>query len=47
LHESSVHTFPSSQLIGVPPQTPPEHTSFAVQAFPSLHITLLAVCVQP
>jgi hypothetical protein len=47
LHESVVHTFPSSQLIGVPLQTPPEHTSFPVQAFPSLQVTLLLVCVQP
>ena len=38
---------PSSQLIGVPPQTPPEHTSLAVHASPSSHITLLLVCVQP
>jgi hypothetical protein len=37
----------SSQLIGVPPHTPSEHTSLDVQAFPSLHITLLLVFVQP
>jgi hypothetical protein len=42
-----VHTLLSSQLIGVPPQAPPEHTSFDVQALPSLHITLLLVCVHP
>ena len=42
-----MHTFPSSQLIGVPLHTPPEHTSLPVQRFPSLHITLLAVWVQP
>jgi hypothetical protein len=47
LHESVVHTLPSSQLIGVPPHTPSEHTSLDVQAFPSLHITLLLVFVQP
>jgi len=30
-----VHTLPSSQLIGDPPQAPPTQVSFVVQAFPS------------
>ena len=46
-HESSVQTLPSSQLTAVPPHAPPEHTSLPVQASPSLHATLLFVCVQP
>jgi glyoxylate utilization-related uncharacterized protein len=47
LQESVVHTLPSSQLIGVPAQTPPEQTSLPVHAFPSLHATALFVCVHP
>jgi hypothetical protein len=47
LQPSVVQTFPSSQLIGVPPQVPPEQTSLPVQAFPSSHATLLFVCAQP
>jgi hypothetical protein len=46
-HESFVHTLQSSQLTVAPWQAPPEQTSPVVQAFPSLHVTLLFVCVQP
>ncbi len=37
---------PSLQVIGVPAQTPPEQTSFTVQALPSLQATVLLVCTQ-
>jgi hypothetical protein len=46
--ESSVQTFPSSQLGGGPPtQTPRTQASFVVQAFPSLHWAKLFVKIQP
>src|SRR5207244_9222751 len=35
--ESSVHGLPSSQLRAAPTQTPSEHVSPVVQAFPSSH----------
>jgi hypothetical protein len=38
---------PSSQLIGVPAQTPPEQTSLPVQAFPSLQGSELLAWTQP
>lgn len=48
LHESSVHGFPSSQLVAAPPwHVPPAQTSFAVQAFPSLHGPLLFAWLHP
>ena len=48
LHESFVHTLPSLQLIAEPaPHIPPLHTSFPVQALPSLHPRLLSVFTQP
>ena len=48
LHESLVHTLPSSQFRGLPaPQLPPEHWSPTVQALPSLHDAVLLVFTQP
>jgi hypothetical protein len=48
LHESSVQTLPSPQLVGGPPtQRPPLHTSPEVHAFPSLHGAVLLVCTHP
>ena len=44
--ESSVHPLPSSQLMGAPAHSPSAQTSWSVQASPSLHMTLLFVCVQ-
>jgi len=44
LQASSVHTLPSSQLVGPPgTQTPPEQMSPVVQALPSLHGAVLFV----
>jgi len=37
----------SSQLVGVPPQTPPAHVSPVVHAFPSEHAAVLSVCTHP
>jgi hypothetical protein len=38
-HESTVQALPSLQFgAGPPTQTPPEQTSFVVQALPSLHV---------
>ena len=46
--ESSVQAFPSSQSRGAPPlHVPPPHVSFAVQAFPSLHVPVLLTWTQP
>jgi len=48
LQLSVVHTLPSSQFRAAPPtQTPPLQVSLVVQALPSLHDTVLFVCVQP
>jgi hypothetical protein len=47
LQESVVHTFPSSQLTAVPLHTPPEHTSPAVQASPSLQNAELSAYTHP
>jgi hypothetical protein len=47
LHESIVQRLPSSQTLGVPTHFPPEHWSPSVQAFPSLHVTVLFTCLQP
>jgi hypothetical protein len=48
LQASSVHTLPSLQLGGAPPtQMPPAQVSLVVQALPSLHESVLLVCVQP
>jgi hypothetical protein len=48
LHESVVHTLPSSQLSGGPPtHAPPEQASPFVQALPSLHGLLLFVFTHP
>jgi hypothetical protein len=47
-HESSVQTFESLQLTGLPlAQFPPEQTSFPVQALPSEQGTVLFACVHP
>jgi hypothetical protein len=47
-HASVVQTLPSSQFGAAPPtQTPPEQTSLAVQAFPSLHGLVLLMWTQP
>jgi hypothetical protein len=37
LQTSLVQGIPSSQVYAAPPQVPAVHTSFLVQAFPSLH----------
>jgi hypothetical protein len=47
-HESSVHTFPSSQFgAGPPAQAPPEHVSDVVQALPSSQGAALGVFAHP
>ncbi len=47
-HESSVHTFPSSQFVAIPPvHAPAAHVSPVVHAFPSLHGAVLFACWQP
>jgi hypothetical protein len=43
----TVHAFPSSQVIGVPTQTPLVQVSPEVQAFPSLQDPVRIVCTQP
>jgi phage-related protein len=46
-HVSAVHSLWSSHSAAAPPlQVPPEQASAVVQAFPSLHGTVLAGCVQ-
>ena len=48
LQPSVVHAKPSSQLVLLPEvQVPFAHTSPEVQALPSLHSAVLAVCLQP
>lgn len=47
LQESMVHGLLSSQDSGGGAHTPPEQTSGPLQALPSLHGALLAVCWQP
>ena len=47
-HESSVHGFPSSQLVGVPLQVPPAQVSPVVHALPSEQLPPFAGgCAQP
>jgi hypothetical protein len=43
LHESSVQTLPSPQLLVVPLHTPIEHLSFVVHALPSSQLDVLLV----
>jgi hypothetical protein len=48
LHESAVHTLPSSQLGGGPPtHTPAAQASFVVHALPSLQVPEIAGKMQP
>jgi hypothetical protein len=48
LHESAVHATPSLHESGPPPtHAPATHASPTVQAFPSLHDSLLGKCTQP
>jgi hypothetical protein len=47
LHESFVHTLPSSQLTDAPPQVPPAQVSLVVQAFPSSQGLELLAWAQP
>ena len=44
---SVVHGLPSLHTTGAPVQAPPEHASDVVQRFPSLHGSVLFMCVQP
>lgn len=47
-HVSVVHTLPSLQFGAAPPtHDPPEHISFVVHAFPSLHALELLLFTQP
>ena len=47
-HASVVQALASSQLVPpLPAHTPPLHTSPDVHAFPSSHVSVLLVCVQP
>jgi hypothetical protein len=48
LHESFVHTLPSSQFGAAPPtHTPPAHVSLVVHALPSLQALVLFAWAQP
>jgi hypothetical protein len=47
-HVSVVQTLPSLHASGGPPtHTPAAHTSFVVQAFPSVHADTFSTCAQP
>jgi hypothetical protein len=46
LQESAVHPSPSSQLFGVPAQSPAVQMSLLVQALPSLHAVPVDFAVQ-